>query len=284
MKKQYEEAMKARARTLPGHGAWRRRGKIGAIAHSLRFGSLSQDPTVASRMQQMQEAMQNPQVQQQVTMMQQMMQNQGLMQRMQELRNDPDMAPFFEEIRKASPERLSGRGRGKKKGNGETRRLFRNAKHASLFLHFFLMQGGMAAMMKFYNDPAFLQKLGEKLSDVLPASAAAAGAAPAAAQAPAAAEVEVTDLLSAARVGDLEAVEVRAIGCPSPAPLDNHSCCPLLTAATAGLPRGRQVSQCGRPRGPDASTLCRRRQPHRHHQRTGRGRGQPRGQRLVGAE
>lgn len=60
--------------------------------------------------------------------------------------------------------------------------------------------------MKYYNDPAFLDKIGQKLGGVLPGGAG--GAAPAAAAPPPAAlQQEVTDLIAAARVGDEEAVE-----------------------------------------------------------------------------
>jgi hypothetical protein len=65
--------------------------------------------------------------------------------------------------------------------------------------------GGMAALMKFYNDPAFLSKLGSKLGDVpppqpgpMPAAAAPPRAAAAAAASPVQAP-EVTNLLEAAR-------------------------------------------------------------------------------------
>ena len=60
--------------------------------------------------------------------------------------------------------------------------------------------------MKYYNDPAFLEKIGQKLGDVSPSSAGGAGTPPAApATAPPA--IEVDDLLAAARVGDEESVE-----------------------------------------------------------------------------
>lgn len=57
--------------------------------------------------------------------------------------------------------------------------------------------GGMAAMMKWMNDPGFLAKIGEKMGDVAPPIAAAAPAAP----------IEVNDILDAAKAGDLEAIE-----------------------------------------------------------------------------
>ncbi|KAF5831842.1 ankyrin repeat-containing domain protein [Dunaliella salina] len=95
-----------------------------------------------------------------------LMQNKNAIARIQELRNDPEMEPFWNDVR----------------------------------------AGGMQAMMKYYNDPAFLEMIGRKLGDVIPsgASGGAGGGAAATAAPPMA---EVTDLLSAARVGDDEAVE-----------------------------------------------------------------------------
>ena len=52
--------------------------------------------------------------------------------------------------------------------------------------------GGMAAMMKYMNDPVFLAKIGEKMQGVLPAEAA--GPSTAAAAAP-----EITNILDAAK-------------------------------------------------------------------------------------
>lgn len=54
--------------------------------------------------------------------------------------------------------------------------------------------------MKYYNDPAFLAKLSQKLGDALPAAGAgaAAGAAPAGAAAPAAPEIKVGRRLGSA--------------------------------------------------------------------------------------
>eukprot|EP00889_Picochlorum_renovo_P002154 jgi/Picre1/29184/NNA_004577.t1 len=62
--------------------------------------------------------------------------------------------------------------------------------------------GGMAAMMKYMNDPTFLAKIGEKLGDVpmtgeqqeQPAAAAAA-------------PPEINTILDAAQYGDVEAIE-----------------------------------------------------------------------------
>ena len=63
------------------------------------------------------------------------------------------------------------------------------------------------AMMKYYNDPKFLAKLGSKISDVVPTPSAAAAAAAAGAGPAAAAMPEINTLLDAAKYGDLEAVE-----------------------------------------------------------------------------
>lgn len=60
--------------------------------------------------------------------------------------------------------------------------------------------GGMAAMMKYMNDPTFLSKIGERLGDAIPGAASPAvdNAAPLA---------EITNILDAAKYGDVEAVE-----------------------------------------------------------------------------
>ncbi|KAG2422652.1 hypothetical protein HXX76_015889 [Chlamydomonas incerta] len=133
------------------------------------------DPAFAQRMQEMQEAMKRPEVQQQMAAMQAAMQNQALQQRMASLKDDPEFAEIFADIQK----------------------------------------GGMQALMKYYNDPAFLAKLGEKLGDVAPGGgappaaavrpppmAAAAAAAAAPAEAP-----EINNIRDAAKYGDEEAVE-----------------------------------------------------------------------------
>ncbi|KIZ04150.1 Ankyrin repeat domain-containing protein 2 [Monoraphidium neglectum] len=118
----------------------------------------------------MQEAMQRPEVQAQMAQMQAMMRNEALQARLAELREDPEMKGVFEEIQK----------------------------------------GGMGALMKFWNDPKFLSKLGEKLGDVVPPAGAAP---PAAAAAAAGAPVtvpqvpDIDNLWDAAKYGDLEAVE-----------------------------------------------------------------------------
>ncbi|KAI8463679.1 MAG: hypothetical protein J3K34DRAFT_139836 [Monoraphidium minutum] len=87
-----------------------------------------QDPAMQERMKAMQEAMQRPEMQQQMAAMEAAMRNEALQKRMEELRGDPELAGMFEEIKK----------------------------------------GGMGALMKFWNDPKTLAKLGEKLGDVVP--------------------------------------------------------------------------------------------------------------------
>ncbi len=130
------------------------------------------DPAVAQQMAALEEQMKNPQVQNEMAMMQQMMSNPQYMQRMAELREDPELAPIFEEIK----------------------------------------AGGMGAMMKFMNDPTFLSKIGEKLADLdLPGMANSApvpvNQAAAAASAAPAAPVVVNNILDAAKYGDIEACE-----------------------------------------------------------------------------
>ncbi|GFH07851.1 ankyrin repeat domain-containing protein 2, partial [Haematococcus lacustris] len=104
--------------------------------------------------------------------------NPALQARMQELRKDPEFAGFWSE----------------------------------------LQTGGMQALMKYYNDPAFLAKLSSKLGDRcrLP------GLACCLVLVPAAGPPEVKDLFDAAKYGDTEAVEdFIAIGKVHP------SCCRL---------------------------------------------------------
>ena len=74
---------------------------------------LPQDPAVAARMKEMQEAMSRPEVQQQMAEMQAYMQNQQVQQRMAALREDPEFKQMFAEIQ----------------------------------------TGGMGALMKYMNDP-----------------------------------------------------------------------------------------------------------------------------------
>ena len=96
--------------------------------------------------------MQKPEVQQQMQQMQAAMQNQELQDKLASLREDPEFKDMFEDIQK----------------------------------------NGMAAMMKYYNDPQWIAKLGRKMGDVNIAEDAAAAATPAAPPAP-------EDLIDAAR-------------------------------------------------------------------------------------
>lgn len=113
-------------------------------------------------MKTVEERMRQPEVQQEMQSMQAMMSNPEFMARAASLREDPDLKPMFDEIK----------------------------------------TGGMAAMMKYMNDPTFLAKIGEKLGDVpmtgeqqeQPAAAAAA-------------PPEINTILDAARYGDVEAIE-----------------------------------------------------------------------------
>ncbi|GAB4819379.1 hypothetical protein N2152v2_006425 [Parachlorella kessleri] len=121
------------------------------------------NPEVAARMKAMEESMKNPAMQDQMSQMMSVMQNPSFVARMQELREDPELKPVFEEMR----------------------------------------AGGMGAMMKYMNDPAFLAKIGEKMGDVdaLTGSGAAA-AAPSPPQ-----DVEIKSILDAVKYDDMEAVE-----------------------------------------------------------------------------
>ncbi|GAX85579.1 hypothetical protein CEUSTIGMA_g12994.t1 [Chlamydomonas eustigma] len=130
-----------------------------------------QNPQFLQQMQKMQEALKNPDAQQQMVQMQSFLQNQKLQERMKTLKDDPEFADIFKDIQK----------------------------------------NGMSAMMKYYNDPSFLAKLGDKISDVVPSAtdSTASGAAPGSgAPTPQAAPaLEITTLLDAAKHGDMEAVE-----------------------------------------------------------------------------
>lgn len=124
--------------------------------------------------EQLEEAMKDPKVQAQTQELSQMMQSPEMLQKLAQLREDPELKPMFEEMQK----------------------------------------GGMGAMMKFMNDPVWLAKVSEKLGD--PRAVAAGAAAPTAgSEAPTPAAVskppppphEITNIIEAARFGDLEAVE-----------------------------------------------------------------------------
>eukprot|EP00879_Flechtneria_rotunda_P004810 GHRR01005082.1.p1 GENE.GHRR01005082.1~~GHRR01005082.1.p1 ORF type:complete len:272 (+),score=126.73 GHRR01005082.1:114-929(+) len=146
------------------------KARAGEIPDAMKeqMAQAMQDPAMQARLKQMQEMMTRPEMQQQLAEMQAYMQNQQLQQRMQELKNDPEFKGMFDEIQK----------------------------------------GGMGALMKYMNDPKVLAKLGEKLGDVPPPSAAPAAVAPERAAAAGAADVpDIDNLVDAAKYGDLEAVE-----------------------------------------------------------------------------
>jgi len=129
---------------------------------------IQSDPKMMAQLKAYQEAMQRPEMQQQMQQMQAVMGNPQLQARLSQLKGDPEFADFFKDI----------------------------------------AAGGMQAMMKYYNDPDFLAKLGSKLGDVNMGAVTAAPGAPPAGAAPAAAgPPEIKDLLDAARWGDDEAVE-----------------------------------------------------------------------------
>lgn len=70
-----------------------------AIARA-QYEEAMKNPETAKKMQDMlQEQMKQPGVQEQMQMMQQMMQNPQLMARLQSLKDDPDMKPYFDEVR-----------------------------------------------------------------------------------------------------------------------------------------------------------------------------------------
>lgn len=106
------------------------------------------------------ERMKQPEVQDEMKAMNAMMSNPEFMARAASLREDPELAPMFEEIK----------------------------------------TGGMAAMMKYMNDPTFLSKVGEKLGDI-PAPQGVAS------PEPPSKEADINTILDAARYGDLEAIE-----------------------------------------------------------------------------
>jgi len=81
------------------------------------------DPNVAK---QYKEAMDNPDIQRMVNEQMKIMQNPEFIKRVEDLKNDPEMAPIFKELE----------------------------------------SGGMDAMMKYYNDPSFLEKLTSKMGDL----------------------------------------------------------------------------------------------------------------------
>ncbi|KAK9909900.1 hypothetical protein WJX75_009203 [Coccomyxa subellipsoidea] len=124
------------------------------------------DPQVAQQMQSIQEAMKKPEIAAQVEQMTAAMQDQQLQQRIAQLKDDPELAGMFEDIQK----------------------------------------NGMGALMKYWNDPATLAKIGERMGSA--GDPQAAVAATAQRQAPNPASIpEINNLLDAAKHGDLEAVQ-----------------------------------------------------------------------------
>ena len=121
------------------------------------------DPEVAARMKAMEEQLKAPAVQEQMAQMSALMSNPQYMAKMAQLREDPDLKPVFEEIQ----------------------------------------TGGMAAMMKYMNDPNFLSKIGEKMGDAASLmQSPQQNMQPKLEQQP-----EINTVLDAARYGDVEAIE-----------------------------------------------------------------------------
>jgi hypothetical protein len=154
-------------------------------------------------------------LQAQMAEMQAVMSNSAVQERMAKLRTDPDLAPMFEDIQ----------------------------------------ANGVAALMKYMNDPAWLAKVGSRMGDVSELLAAGGGGAggptaPGAASVPRPPVVEtsVTDLFSAAKAGDLEAVEdFLAIG-KDPGEADAAGRTPLHAAAAYDrLEAGAELIKAGAP-------------------------------------
>lgn len=120
------------------------------------------DPAVQQRMQAMQEAMEKPEVQQQMQQAMSYMQSEELQQKVEALKEDEELKPMFEELKK----------------------------------------GGMQAFMKYFNDPEMMLKLGKKLGP--PPEVATPPPGGTSQQVP---EVEINNIVDAAKYGDLEAVE-----------------------------------------------------------------------------
>ncbi|KAL4420240.1 hypothetical protein ABPG77_011064 [Micractinium sp. CCAP 211/92] len=156
-------AARRSSRRAPSHVVRAQSDEERAAALKAALEQAQSNPEVAAKMKQMEEAMANPAMQAQMSQMMSAMGNPAFMQKMAELREDPELKPVFEEIK----------------------------------------TGGMAAMMKYMNDPRFLAKIGEKMGDL---DASMMGGAPAAAAAPPP-PPEVNNILDAAKYGDLEAIE-----------------------------------------------------------------------------
>lgn len=156
-----------------------------------------EDPAVRAKVEAMEKLMSDPKMADQMKMMQSMMQNKEMMAKMQALQQDPDMKPMFEEMQKA------------------------------------LKESGPAALNKFYNDPAFLKKIGEKMGPIsMPTSPVEDAKAAVAAPEPAAPELK--NLLDAARYGDLQALEEFLSVGNDPNEVDNESRTPLHVVAGSG--------------------------------------------------
>ena len=110
----------------------------------------------------MAQAMQNPEVQKEMQAMSEFLSNPALKQKLAGLKDDPEFADFFAALTREGP----------------------------------------AAMARFWNDEAFLAKIGKRLEGAVPPPAAAR-----ATPVPQTPPEEVTNLLEAARWGDVEAVE-----------------------------------------------------------------------------
>jgi len=87
------------------------------------LASMMNDPAVAK---QYKEAMNNPDIQRMVQEQMRLMQSPAFIQKIEDMRKDPEMAAVFQELE----------------------------------------SGGMEAMMKYYNDPTFISKLSEKMGDM----------------------------------------------------------------------------------------------------------------------
>lgn len=118
------------------------------------------DPKVRAQVEGMQQMMQDPKVQEQMKQATSTFQDPAFKAKIESLRDDPEFKEMFDELKK----------------------------------------GGMGALMKFWNDPVMLKKMGEKLGP------GGAGGAPGAPSAPEEAPI-ADNLLDAARYGDLEATE-----------------------------------------------------------------------------
>ncbi|MEW5311185.1 MAG: hypothetical protein WDW38_002920 [Sanguina aurantia] len=123
---------------------------------------IKKDPAAAAQMQAMQKAMEDPAMRAQMEQMASAMQNQALQAKLGQLKDDPEFAEMFEDLK----------------------------------------TNGMQALMKYYNDPVWLAKLGSRLDGVAPEQPPQRPRPP-----PQAPPEEITSLLDAAKYEDDEAVE-----------------------------------------------------------------------------